>query len=69
MKLLSIKRLGVLTTRGPSPDRGSSLAELKPLPSPTAVVSGSVEAGSQRLKPLEDVTCGGREQRGEAVGD
>ncbi len=69
MKALVNKRLGILITRSSSPDRGSSLAELKPLPSLRAVVSGSVEAGSRRPKPLEDVTCDGREQRGEAVGD
>ncbi len=42
--------------RSSPPNSGSSLAELRPLPSLGAMVSGSVEAGSQRLKPLEGVT-------------
>lgn len=44
-----IKRIGLLATNDPSPDGGSSPAELKPLPSLRAMVSGSKEAGSPRL--------------------
>ena len=40
----------------PPPDGGLSLAELRHLPSPEAMVIESVEAGSQRPKRLEDVT-------------
>ncbi len=44
---LLIKRLGIL--RSPAPDRGSSPAEQRPLPSLREWVSPSVEAGSPRL--------------------
>ncbi len=49
-----IKRLGIL--RSPPPDGGLSLAEPRPLPSLRGTVSQGDEAGSHRLRPMEDVT-------------